>query len=258
MMKRRQFLDATIAAGATLLWPTWLKQAFGDPATCGPEGASRVASAAQSAASLSQAFRNARRAGRPLLVIVIPSDDSQKYERGRAWGELLNFGSDEQLAPLSSVDVACATMDALRLVVPSDVTGEPFFAVVSTDATPSSLRGFQVELPGYEDAWRDDTQTWEERTHQEDLVSQKRIAALARVLRIALGTATGDLAARAADVRTRIKNGPPAGAHWARSSGCGMTIEGVEQRLMVACGMGHVPEQSRRFLYFFSIDRSHI
>jgi hypothetical protein len=189
-------------------------------------------------------------------VILIPSDDSKKYDRGRAWGELLNFGSDEQLAPLSSVEVACATMDALRLLVPNDAAGEPFFAVVSTDRMPAKVRAFHLELPDYPDAYGEGKHSGEELVRQEELVSQKRIAGIARSLRSALGAATGDVAARASDVRTRIKDGPPAGAHWARSSGCGTTIEGVDQRFAVACGMGHVPTQSRRFLYFFSIDRS--
>jgi hypothetical protein len=120
------------------------------------------------------------------------------------------------------------------------------------------VRPFHVELAEYADVFRDGKHTWEELTHEQELVSQKRIAGLAHVLRTALGAPTGDLAARAADVRTRIKDGPPAGAHWAHSSGCGTMIEGVDQRFAVACGMGHVPEKSRRFLYFFAIDRSPI
>jgi hypothetical protein len=247
MMRRRQFLDATVAAA--LLVPAWLREAFSDPATCGT-------GTLQAAASLTQAFRNARRAGRSLLVIVIPADDGQKYDRGRAWGELINFGSDEQLAPLSSVEVACATMDALKLVVPHEVRGEPFFAIVAAGATPSTVRAFDVELPSYEEAERPRKITWEMMVEEEDLVSDRRIAALAGALRSALGAATGDLAARAAHVRERLKDGPPLGAQWARGGGCGVTVEGADNGVMFACGMGHVPTKSRRFLYFFARERS--
>jgi hypothetical protein len=256
MMRRRQFLGATVAVGAASVWPTWLKEAFGDPATCQSGAPSNVAGAVQSAASLTQAFRNARRAGRPLLVIVIPADDAEKHERGQAWGALLNFGSDEQLAPLSSVEVACATMDAVKLVVPNDVKGDPFFALVTTAATPSTVRGFDVELDSFADVHRPRKISWEDLMRDEEAISDARIAALANALKSALGAPTGDVGARAADVRERLKDGPPLGARWAHGAGCGVTVEGDDNRVAFGCGMGHVPVKSRRFLYFFSRDRS--
>lgn len=51
----------------------------------------------------------------------------------------------------------------------------------------------------------------------------------------------------------RHRQEPPGGAKWATSSGCGVSVEGeVGLGMMVACGMGFVPELSRRFLYFFT------
>lgn len=50
----------------------------------------------------------------------------------------------------------------------------------------------------------------------------------------------------------RLKLVPPAGAHWGLSGGCGYEVEGDETPLMMACGMGHTPAKSRRFLYFFA------
>lgn len=41
------------------------------------------------------------------------------------------------------------------------------------------------------------------------------------------------------------------GAEWGRSTGCGTRIEGREQQVMVACGMGHTPLLSQRFLSFY-------
>jgi hypothetical protein len=258
MMNRRRFLDATVVAGTALLWPVWLRQAFADADKCSAEGVSRVANAFPSAATLSEAFRRARRTGRPLFVIVIPADDGDKYARGRAWGELINFGTDEQIAPLSSVEVACATMEVLKLVVPNQVSGEPFFAVVSNGATPSTVKGFGVEIPVYTEPERShwDEHTWEELERHEELVAQQRIATLAGAVRRALGAPGGDVAARAADARERLKVGPPPGAHWARSSGCGVMVEGAKDNIAFGCGMGHVPAKSRRFLYFFANNRS--
>lgn len=59
------------------------------------------------------------------------------------------------------------------------------------------------------------------------------------------------LLAGAADTRLREERIP--GSHWARASGCGTTVEGVESNSIIGCGMGHVPQKSRRFLYFFTV-----
>jgi hypothetical protein len=45
-----------------------------------------------------------------------------------------------------------------------------------------------------------------------------------------------------------LRTRPPAGARWAHSGGCGVRIEGHKERHAIGCGMGHVPERSRRFL----------
>lgn len=65
-------------------------------------------------------------------------------------------------------------------------------------------------------------------------------------------------------VRARLREGPPFGANWASSSGCGSTIEEVPeghpayradapppQSFLMACGMAHVPAVSERFLSFW-------
>lgn len=45
-----------------------------------------------------------------------------------------------------------------------------------------------------------------------------------------------------------LRTRPPTGARWANSGGCGVRVEGHKQRHAIGCGMGHVPERSRRFL----------
>ena len=49
-----------------------------------------------------------------------------------------------------------------------------------------------------------------------------------------------------------LKQARVPGSKWAVSGGCGTTIEGEPRNMMVACGMGHVPVKSRRFLHFFT------
>ena len=46
------------------------------------------------------------------------------------------------------------------------------------------------------------------------------------------------------------------GSHWAHASGCATTIEGIRNTAMIGCGMGHVPDKSRRFLYFFTVPKN--
>src|SRR5258708_1436022 len=132
-MKRRHFVGSAIAGAA--LWPAWLREAFAEGAACEAPavGQGPKPSVTRSAAAVGEAFRKANHFGRRLLVIVIPADDNQKRDRGDVWGELLNFGTDVQLAPLSSVEAVCATMADLKTVVPNAETGEPLFLVVSTD-----------------------------------------------------------------------------------------------------------------------------
>jgi hypothetical protein len=93
---------------------------------------------------------------------------------------------------------------------------------------------------------------WEELERRDDETSNQRIAALAALLRQALGAPGINAVDDAASVRARLKDRAPSGTHWANSSGCGTRIEGVSDNVAFGCGMGHVPAKSRRFLYFFS------
>lgn len=59
----------------------------------------------------------------------------------------------------------------------------------------------------------------------------------------------------AAAVADSIRTKPPAGAVWAHSTGCGFAFEdpnreGDTRDAGIACGMGFVPEEGKRFLYF--------
>jgi hypothetical protein len=253
-MKRRHFLGATAAGLAATAAPPFIHEAFGDSAACDANGQPK--GAAEQAALVAAALRRAQHAKRPLLVFVIPADDAQKRERGQAFGELLNHGGDKDLAPLSDAEVVCATMADLKKVVPGAGTGEPLMVLVKTDRTPPAATSLDAALPSYDIA--NAAGSWEERQKAEERITDQRIAALGEMLRKALGADQRKLAARAAGVRARLVKQRPPGAHWARSSGCGTRIEGVNDNVMIGCGMGHVPAKSERFLYFFSIERQTI
>lgn len=52
--------------------------------------------------------------------------------------------------------------------------------------------------------------------------------------------------------RARLVLGPITDRPWATYAGCGLNIDG-EQPELVGCGMGHVPEKARRFLYLYTL-----
>ena len=252
-MKRRHLLGAAAAGLAASAWPAFIREAFGEGEACDEDGKPRGASA--QVAGVAAAFRRAQQARRPLLVFVIPADDGQKYDRGRAFGELLNHGADKDIAPLSDAEVVCATMADLKKVVPAAGEGEPLMVLVQTDRVPAAGQPLHADLPAYPGAHSMD---WEEQRKAEEKVSAERIAALGALVRKGLGADTRKLAARAAGVRARVVKQAPSGAHWANASGCGTRIEGVSDNMVIGCGMGHVPEKAQRFLYFFSVENRRI
>lgn len=320
-MKRRAFLGAAAKASAAIAlvaadWPHFLREAFAD------EGTDAKARAAQSAeqakrdrlALLSDAYRRAQRAGKPLLAIVVPSDNSDKWVRGQYFGNWLNHGSVEQRWPLALCEVVCAGMDDLRQLVPTVGLGEPLMVLIETDQVPATVRRLEAKMPaeGAAGAGRHfarDAGEWAEQQRREDEEIETRIAVLSKLLQAAVAdgpqllekranqlraalapetarieiasaglradqadtlaalvaltaqqadrterAALHKLLADAAGARLRKQRIP--GSYWARQSGCGTTVEGAEDRsAMVACGMGHVPEKSQRFLYFFTVPK---
>ena len=115
-MRRREFLGATTAAAVLASWPRWLRSAFADEPSPTPEAceADRKKTAV---AALARAWKRAQGAGKAVLVLVIPADPSAKYDRGHVFGELLNHGKPEQLAPLALAEVVCATMEDLKAAI---------------------------------------------------------------------------------------------------------------------------------------------
>jgi len=237
-MQRRRFLQAMAAAAAA-----WAVRARGDvSATFG--GAKSSGTPFTERGHLRAAIERARKKGMPLFVIVIPAADDEKYERGGAFGEFLDHGSDDQLEPLSQAELVCAPADELREV--ALVAGEPLFAVIWPNGRVTVA---PAAFPRAQPSRRFDDL-------EGDALVDKRIAFLAAQVDRSLPRPP-DLAKNNAGhvIAKQLRAHAPEGSHWARHSGCGgPTVDDMPESLadMPDCGMGHVPKKSERFLYFFS------
>jgi hypothetical protein len=199
-MKRRAFLAGLATA------PLWIRRAFGDASV----GGARVGAAASSATATT---------ARPTLVLVVPPDESARWERGAAFGDWLNHGDDDALAPLALVDVVCAP--ARDFGVP----GAPLMLLVVGRA----VHRLDGALP------------------KGDAARRELLGTFARKLVPLDGKSAGELAKVA---RQRYVKKAPRGARWGRQSMCGAEYEeGPADN--VDCGMGHLDGPGRRFLDFY-------
>jgi hypothetical protein len=196
-MKRRAF----IAGLATAPW--WIRRAFADASVGG----------------VAMAGTRPTATPRPTLVLVVPLDAQVRWQRGAAFGVLLNQGSDRDLAPLALVDVVCASARD------SGVVDEPLMLLLVGD----TVHRLDAPLPP-----RD----------------VDRIRVLGDLIRQVLPLEGKSASALAALARERYVKKAPRGARWGRTTMCGNEYEEGPAE-MVDCGMGHIPEESRRFLDFY-------
>jgi len=193
-MKRRAFLAGLATA------PLWIRRAFGD-------------------ASVAGARVGVVQTARPTLVLVVPPDDTQRWERGAAFGDWLNHGDDRALAPLALVEVVCAPARDFG------VSGSPLMLLV----VGSTVHRLDGPLP------------------KGDSARRALLGTFARKLLPIDGKSVGELAKAA---RERYVKTAPRGARCGRTSMCGAEYEeGPADN--VDCGMGSMSEPARRFLDFY-------
>jgi hypothetical protein len=299
-VKRRAFLRAGAAGLAVAAsWPSWLRAAF---AQSGPQAVPE--DVADHLVAVSQGFRRAQRNGKPLLVLIIPAANEEKWQRGSAFGELLNHGGQAVMQDLALVELVCAPMEAVRALVPQApaLPADPLMVLVETDAIPACVQVLDARLASDPEPFRGgdeegpidariatlsrlihgavlpDSQTLERRAAQ----ARNRLGA-ATIAEIDQALATGSLTPALADragahilatemarngavaawhraivagASARIQQRRIPGSHWASASGCGTDIEEWtrDDNRGYACGMGHVPPRSARFLHFFALE----
>ncbi len=211
-------------------------------------------------AGLSEAYRSAQRAGRPLLVLVIPEENGARWDRGSALGAFLNTGSDDAMTAVGLCEITCATMTVLRQLVPQAPTGEPLMVLVDPSRVPATVLAIDPALPAEPAPPSSDTD-WATQNARRDAHVDRQIAAIESAVIAALAARTGTLdAARRQAARARVEDLRAhriRGSYWASSGGCGVYVEDLpdDTQAMMACGMGHTPARARRFLYFFAAPR---
>jgi hypothetical protein len=189
----------------------------------------------------------APRKGRATLFLIIPRED-QRDLRGRALGAYLNHASDLELAPLTGVQVACATVSEVQKLASSTDAppADPLLALVGADRKVrwADARGLPMMR------WDVDNDATPSIDGQIEFVAAR--------VRGLVPAPTVDYKRAAEEVRARVVAKAPPGAHWAQSSSCGYEqVEGMsdpeaDNKMSVDCGLGHVPSKSSRFLYFWN------
>ncbi len=207
-------------------------------------------------AGLSEAYRAAQRASRPLLVLVIPEENGARWDRGGALGAFLNTGSDEAMVAIGACDLTCATMAVLRQLVPQAPAGEPLLLLVDPSRVPATVTVLDPPLPPDVSPPSGDAR-WDTYYERVEARVDQQIAAIEGAVVTALRSRTGSLTTAQRDAaRTRAIDTHRAhrirGSYWATQGGCGVHVEDVPQVGGMRCGMGHTPERARRFLYFFA------
>jgi hypothetical protein len=202
-MKRRSLLKGAAAVAIGAACPGWIRSAFAE------EACTRPAAPQRGLIAMSEAFRTAQRANRPLLVLVIPQDEGARWLPAHSFGELLNHGTADQLLPLAMLEVVCAKMKTVRKLVPTAPAGEPLMLLIETDRSPATARALNAKLPEYkevrgQDIETDYRKTMKEREEGEDELISKRIAILSDLIRSATVDDASWMAAHVATARAAL------------------------------------------------------
>lgn len=250
-MHRRTFLHTTLMTGLTLsvapLVPRRERPGGGEPpADCAgrvPTPAVRGEPTPRQAwrlEQLAQAWRGAAAAGKPLLLIVVPSDSVERWCQSNAWGEAISHGPDSFIAVLDTAVLATATQAEIAAFLPTYTPQAPEPSMVRVDVCglPATWEAARVEaIYAY---GTDDTEA----------LIDERITAIDAATRTLLPAGAGEVsdAARRAVIP---------GSRWGSAYGCGEDYETPDPLIPepvwgVDCGMGHVSPRSQRFLDFLT------
>lgn len=171
--RRRLFSLGATGAGLSLVssWmPSWLSRWFAqDPQDPKAEDADPIGTAR--IAQLRDAMQRSRAEGKPLLVLVVPAAENDRWERGSWFGAFLNHGGALAKLELAMTVAACARVSEVATALGTKVKGDPVLLIVDAGESPK-VTAVDVEL-GTIYGQHEDGLEWNERTERD----QKRIEA---------------------------------------------------------------------------------
>lgn len=205
--------------------------------------------------------------GQGSLALLLVAGDTQRLVRFELPSEDVFDRSNEMLAErVIDKRIAILSTAVRRAVIDHDqVVGVSQRMLSSSRVQEIALRA----RAGYAIAdWRTDSgfmitavETDETTTRPEpmarslmpDETAHFAPALLAVALSVEGEARTSLMSALAAVARRRVVESEVPGAEWATNGGCATVFENRENNIGVGCGMGYVPERSRRFLHFYTL-----
>ena len=178
-MKRRDFLRGAGLALGVASSPAWLSEAFaGDNACDTPDF--------EASDLVAEIYRQAVKRGKPMLVLVIPEVEDDRWERGTLFGQFLNHGGRGVLANMALCETVCAKLSDVRRIVPDAPNKDAIMVLVETDTVPAQVVVLNPEIPDSPSdifRWSGD---YDEGIQSEDTIIEARIDVLRQALREAL------------------------------------------------------------------------
>lgn len=184
--------------------------------------------------SSSQLLREALDAG-PTLFLILPEERRHWAGVGRVFGEWLEAMGAGDRSRLSSLSWAMLPWDAVREHLGLEGPRPDLVLVVET---VHALRVSWPKTPPLAPG------SFESVYEREDAQNLGRIAGNAQAIDAVLWPLLKGVPAAGDGSSER----PPLGSCWAQATGCGVILEGRDQQNRMDCGMGYVPQGSRRFL----------
>lgn len=133
-----------LASFSALSLPAWLSAfAAEDPQSKSTPRSPRI----------TPALENAKKTGRPLLVLIVPTDGNARSKRGVMWGLYLESAGEAAMADLALCEVVCAEHDQIEHELPDPAKAawiDALAILVETDgSSPSVVGGPVPTLPAW-------------------------------------------------------------------------------------------------------------
>lgn len=173
----------------------------------------------------------------PELILTLPQERRRWARVGEVFGEWLMAMGQSDRARLETLRWSVQPWEALHVRLGLPLKGRPDLVLI-TDA----VHALRVEWPPAPPLALG---SFDDVLARQDAQNKARVAGNARAIDAALWPLLGPL--EGAGVTSLLERAPT-GSAWAQATACGVVVEGQDPSGRFDCGMGYIPEGSRRFL----------